>query len=422
MVLAARTAAPLDRPVETRPDLDELSDARLVATVAHVVSQPRAEPADSFILHAPLELAARTGLLAHVAPTARDQARRRIVTIADQYEAFSPPVPPPARRDFESPTAAARELGAAIDAGDLEVVDEIAAWLGRSVPAGALAPLLADALVPRLAAAGHAPILLWVLPRVAPRGELPASLLRPLARELARQPTWRVTWPDQRPPAPPQAPEALFDAIRATPRLGVPSSDFIYPVVSQVERTGVAAALLGETTGGVAPDAGARQVLRAAAWSMLDEPDDYAPYGWTHCLTLPQAVLGVARDCRDPGAALAVAATYVVAFRATMARRPLDTTAPAAESRGTLLEALEREPADAAATVWHAPTAAVPELTTELATRASVQGDAHLVKYTLACLDAADADRAEARLYLAAAASLHTYWARRAEPEDPPGA
>ena len=50
-------------------------------------------------------------------------------------------------------------------------------------------------------------------------------------------------------------------------------------------------------------------------------------------------------------------------------------------------------------------------IVSQLATRASVQRDAHLVKYTLACLDAAAADPPQRRLYLAAAASLVAWWA-----------
>ncbi len=75
-----------------------------------------------------------------------------------------------------------------------------------------------------------------------------------------------------------------------------------------------------------------------------------------------------------------------------------------------LATALEREPGDAAAAVWHAPADYVGTIRTLLATRAAVHHDAHLVKYTLACLDAADWDRERARLYLSAAASLHGWW------------
>jgi hypothetical protein len=45
-----------------------------------------------------------------------------------------------------------------------------------------------------------------------------------------------------------------------------------------------------------------------------------------------------------------------------------------------------------------------------LATSAAINHDAHRVKYTLACLDAAACDPSAARLYLAAAAYLNAWW------------
>jgi hypothetical protein len=45
--------------------------------------------------------------------------------------------------------------------------------------------------------------------------------------------------------------------------------------------------------------------------------------------------------------------------------------------------------------------------------RAAVHEDAHVVKYTLACLAAAERDRAQRSLYMAAAASLAAWWAQR---------
>ena len=92
---------------------------------------------------------------------------------------------------------------------------------------------------------------------------------------------------------------------------------------------------------------------------------------------------------QTPTVALAVAATYVVGFRAAMARNPLDATLRAADPGVDLLTALEHEPEEAAAAVWHAPPERLADITTTLATRASVHRDADLVKYTLACLDAA---------------------------------
>ena len=59
-----------------RPALDRLSDEQLFDVAARVVSVPKQEPADSFILHAPLELLARRALLRSVRPrSARSGAR-----------------------------------------------------------------------------------------------------------------------------------------------------------------------------------------------------------------------------------------------------------------------------------------------------------------------------------------------------------
>jgi hypothetical protein len=116
---------------------------------------------------------------------------------------------------------------------------------------------------------------------------------------------------------------------------------------------------------------------------MLDEPATYAPYGWTHCLTMPQGVLGVAGACTDPVAPLAVAATFVVGFRAALAAEPLGPDIPV-------------DPPE--------------ESVTDMVTYAATHEDAHLVKYTLACLDAAAWDRERAGLYLSAAAKLGRYW------------
>ena len=389
--------------------IEDLSDAELVAAVASVVRTPRTDPADSFVLHAPLELAARAALLPRVAPGERSKARAQIAAIATAYDAFGPAAPPPRDLRLASLPAAATRLADSIAAGELDEVDAVAAWLGRHVRNDELAPLLADAIVPSLAAAAHGPIFLFQMPRVAPRGELTGELLRPLAREVARNPDWQLRWFMERDPVRPASADALFSAIQATPRLGVPGSDFIYPLMSQVERQGVAAGLLSEVTS-LDVEAAARVILRAAALSMLEEPGDHAPYGWSHCLTMPQAVLGVARSCADPSVAIAIAATYVVGFRAALAVRPLDARWVPDDSGITVATALENDPDQAAASVWHAPVEQLGAIVTLLATRASTHHDAHLVKYTLACLDAAHAHPEDARLYLSAAASLHGWW------------
>src|SRR4051812_19949483 len=64
---------------------------RPAAEAAEVVAVPTGAPAASFVLHAPLGLLARVGLLRAVRPDAREQARQRIVWLAATYAAAGPP-------------------------------------------------------------------------------------------------------------------------------------------------------------------------------------------------------------------------------------------------------------------------------------------------------------------------------------------
>jgi hypothetical protein len=397
---------------------DARSDIELAHAVATTLTRPRVDAADSFVLHAPLELLARTALLPMVRPDQRDAARRRIAGIAQQFEAFGPgvgaPVPDPVA--IADGPAAARRLHDAIEAGDLDAVDAVAAWLGRHADPHEQQVLLTDEIVPRLSAAAHCPIHLYQLPRVVARGELPGGMLRPLAREVGREPAWRLSWMDGLAARQPDGrPGALFEAIASTPRLGIPGSDFIFPIMSQVEGDGRAAELLGDPVAHAPLEAGARELLRAAGLSMVHEPPDFAPYGWSHCLTMPQAVLGLALGgaTATPTRALAVAATFVAGFRAALAHRDLPPSFEPDTPGLDLPTALAAGPREAAAAVWHHPHDRQPELIAELVTRAAVHPDAHLVKYTLACLDAAAWDQSHARLYLAAAGHLHGYWSSR---------
>src|SRR5262245_31863295 len=288
----------------------DASDNRLVAAVADVIATPREDPADSFVLHSPLELVARAALLPFVAPEHRATARDQIIAIGTDFEAFGPPVAPPAADEMDSLAAGVARLVDAVQAGDLAAVDVAARWVGRTATPTELRQMLAVDVVPRLAAAAHGPIFLYELPRVAPRGEISGELLRGLARELGRAPEWRIHWIDDRRPAPPAGADAMFDALAATPIRPPEPGDtpFIYPLMSRVDEDGTAAALLAGVVDG--PDIAdrARAIQRAAAWSMLRENEDHAPYGWSHCLTMPQAVLGLAGRGIAPDTALAVAA------------------------------------------------------------------------------------------------------------------
>ena len=390
-------------------------DVAAASDVADVIGVPRRESADSFVLHAPLELLARTALLPMVRDDRRQDAIHRMREMVDEFEGFGQPVGPPAPVAPESPAAAAGALVGAVDAGDLETVDAFATWIGDHVAAAELPALLADAVVPRLSAAGHAPIFLWLYPRVAPNRELTGRLLRQLCRELARRPDWRIAWIDGPVDLMPHPGDDLFATLADAPRLGRPASTFIFPLMSRVDVPDLAPRLLAPLLGATPDEVAAHGAVltRLAAWSMLAEPTDDAPYGWSHCLTMPQAVLGVAAACASPARALAVAATHVLGFRASLAHGPLDRTISESWTPIDLpLElAIDAGPDTARAAMWHLPESGLDEAATTLATAAATHHDAHLVKYTLACLDAAAIDPAARRLYLAAAATLAGWWA-----------
>jgi hypothetical protein len=332
----------------------DTTDAALIADCAAVIDVPKVDPADSFILHAPLELLARALLLERVPASARGDARARLQWLADTYAAAGP------------------GADAALAPLDIRIDDVVAS----------------------LAAAGHAPILLSLRARVSGVSATFGDAL--VATELGRFPDWRLEWPARR-QASGVGSGDLEDRLAAPRSPGDPGSDFIYPTMHLTETSGLAAEVLDLPLRGLSVEEARRVLLRVAARSMLQDNPDAAPYGWTHCLTMPQAVLVAVDQGADPGQAVAVAATYVLGFRATQGRVRIDTAwVP------------ERE--TAAGRVWFAPDDDVPALVDDLVTFGAVHRDAHVAKYTLACLDATEADPEAGRLYLAAAAHLHAWW------------
>jgi hypothetical protein len=407
-------------------DLARLSDAELCDGVAGLLAAPKRAPADSFVLHAPLELLARAGLLPFVRPAMRERARQRIVWLGAAYEAAGPAVEEPRPRSYADRGTAVADLRRAIDAGELDDADDAAAWLAAALTPSELARALADDLVPRLGAAGHGSILLYQLRRVAPRSRRAARGLRGLVRELAREPDWKLSWHRSRRrgvtptrASTPASTDDLFERLRRPRSPGDPGSDFIHPTMSLVERSGLAAEVLDAPTRSLDVASASRALARVAALSMLQDDPTRAPYGWSHCLSMPQGVLGIADAASDPDAAIAVAATFVLGFRATLGKMDLDPAwrpeRPARDHAPFTLDS----PAEAAARVWYAAPDDVPAIVAALATRAAVHADAHLAKYTLACFDAASADPEAALLHLAAAAFLSAWWSRVPVEGDP---
>ena len=158
--------------------------------------------------------------------------------------------------------------------------------------------------------------------------------------------------------------------------------------------------------------AAAGNVIRhVAAASMLQDDPAFAPYGWTHCLTLPQAVLGISPWLENATAAAAIAATYVVGFRAAESSRDIDLHWEPERAAVDPIEALGSDPRTAAGAVFQAADDTLDAIVAELAARAAAHEDAHLAKYTLACFDAGVTAPEDRRIFLAAAASLGAWWA-----------
>ncbi len=142
---------------------------------------------------------------------------------------------------------------------------------------------------------------------------------------------------------------------------------------------------------------------------LLDDPV-HAPYGWTHCFTLPQAILSLEDVASDVTRVVRVAATHSLGFRATLGRVRLQYAL--APERPIASMPPQRGPSDAAAAVFNAGADQRQSIRAQLVERAAIHADAHLVKYTMACLTAADHDPQESALYLAAAAYLGAWWDR----------
>ena len=423
-----------------RRGLGTLGDDALLDLAADVVGVPHARRADSFGLHAPLELLARRGLLALAGPEDRAGIRRRLVWVAATDEAMSGPAEPVPSADHATVPDALAALGPALAAGDLDAVDATTAWLARWATVSDLEPL-GGPLGPRLGAAGHAPILVELAARTAPRSRPAVGLLRAPAHELARDPDMVLRWVDEVPLAGDGDVGGLLDGLAGLPQLGVPGSTFVFPLMHQVDG-GLAADALGPHLGpGTDVAAVGRALGRVAAWSMLVDDPAHAPYGWTHALTMAQAVVQLAPRSADPVRTVATAASHVAGYRAGLGSAdlvaavaagtfgdparvgndaapapealgidPAVTAVAAVEGIGAVVDALDDAPATAAAAVVGLPEADVAAVVALLAGRGGSHPDAHVAKYVLASIDAGHRDPVWARLHLAAAASLVAWW------------
>lgn len=402
---------PSDRPTPNsaweRFPLASASDARLIEAVASAIMPPKLDSPSSFALHAPLELLARAALLTRVAPSARAAARRQIAAIATRYAQAGPEIELP-RQAFDHPQQGLEALLAALREGNLDGSNAALSYLLDHLPLWQIRAALIDVVSPMLGAAGHAPIMLAGLPRLAHSIAGLGALLHAPLRSLARAAELRLSWQDHVRTEPPLAdPEAELWLRLARVSPVVAASDSIAPTLLAVQGSGDAERLLAGPCRALTPPAAQRVLLRIAALSMLRDTPAHAPYGWTHCLSLPQAVLANTDASTDPSALVAIAATHVLAFRATQSTVALPLVWDAQALAG---DGAADAPQAAAAGVYAADAASHPALITELATQAALHQDAHVAKYTLACLDAAQQDPPAGPLFLAAATYLQAWW------------
>lgn len=357
-----------------------LSDTQLVQFVGCAISRPKMNGGSSYTLHAPMELLARAALLPMVPPNARSVARMRIAGIAALYAAQGDEIV--AHTDKTIPNAK-ELLIEALREFDADRADAALVALLEDISVCEICDSLTDEIVPRLGAAAHGPILLAALIDATPRHGNLSHLLRASIRALATAntlptgPNPRLSWVSE--PIDLSGPSNLWDALADPPHIS--SSYFIAPTMLAVEADGLAARQLGRATQN-SPEVVARSLLRIAALSMLQDDPERAPYGWTHCLTIPQGIMALAPHSTDKAGLARVAATAVLGFRSTLGKVRLDKNWTSSGS---------------------------PDVSV-LAARAAAHEDAHLVKYTVACLSAAARDPSARDLFLAAADYLSKWW------------
>jgi hypothetical protein len=390
------------------------SDRSILAAAATRLAVPRVDvPPElySFVLHAPMELLARGGLLPYVQTDARHKAQARIEALVAGYERV-PPKGAAEPVEFPSVAAATSTLLQALADRDAARVDAAAAWIDARAAARDIARALAPHALPALGAAGHANIYIGLLGRAAHAGDV-RPMLRPMAGALVSDPAEPIVVPAVR--GDETATARLLRVLAGAAR-GEPSPlSFIAPLVHDAARWGVLDVLCEHGDVFAAPALAPVELLRVAAQAMLQGPSEYAAYGWTHCLTLAQGALRAGAWAGDVGAGAYMAGAYIIAHVAAYAGKPLDLAYRPEPTSLELEHALRESPAGAAGAAWHAPGHAA----TVLATAAAVNHDAHRVKYTLACLEAAAADPAADRLYLSAAAHLNAWWEAHPDDHDP---
>lgn len=393
---------------EQLPRIENLSDH---AVLMHCLDLIRdgTSGRSSFELHTPLELMARYGLLPWVEGAFRHTARAQMLATALDFRRIAKPFPaalgPSVERASVSVDAPWRDIAAALRHPRPDDLQTVGAQLGERILAN-------------VGGAGHGHLLLafaheadgWACERLVPH-------LRSFVEWFASDETTdgAALLEDLQPLAAAKRIEDVAAFLEAIPKNTAKSEHGgIRGIVDRARQTGFDCQVAADPYARPLPRCVA--ALEVAARFMLLEEDELE-YGWSHCLTLPEAACTLAENATEGGAELpaAVAVSYVAAFiSALRSGAPLPPLADAGEPatarkdlRDVLTgnDALHAAPAVALRVSEAEATSAWPPI----CSLASVRPDAHLVKYTFACLRCANRSQ-HPRLFLAAAAKLLAAW------------
>jgi hypothetical protein len=407
-----------------RRELSDVSDNNLCQQAAAIISGPATKGGNSFTLHAPLELLARHGLMPLVDPKERELARLQMVGSAALFEESAPSPEPKKIAEFPDAATAKTEFARAYKQGDANSLESIMLQFAAQFGTTNLVHVLTPLALPTLSGASHSHIGLWLLLRHARTSDVgDASLLRAAARALAGDKGQlksfsNMTLDGDQPlkQSPAEVERELLEKL-ANPTKGKGGGG-MRALITAGEATGNADSLFGDfmrrDLSNEQIDAAFRTLLRVCAHSMLQHDTQHAKFGWSHCLTLPQAACGLSSLNMNRKLALAATLVWTTAYRSVLSNKALDFswTPEKLEGEASLTEALETSPTAAAARIWHADPSERPAIKQTLATHASIRNDQHLIKYTRACLDMISFDPGHEQLYLAAAAHLCSVWVK----------
>jgi hypothetical protein len=405
-------------------NLNTLTDHELFSQVAEIIAEPKENPG-SFELHAPLELLARRRLLPFIRPAERELARLQMVSIGARYQAGGQGVPDPQNLlELPNRTEAIRLLQNAISQGDVELADRLCVSVCGQFDYGVLLEAIAGKSIWTLALATHAHIGVYNIAAAWQElGDASLKLLRGIVRGLAQNPDLEIQ-------------DTHFNQIETDAEMGDPDLDpmsveqDIGQALSDLPRiekkgvgirgtiqTGEEAGLLKDFLAKIPPMSPEKRhqlllnlTLNTSALSMIQESTEHSKFGWTHCFTLPQAAWSLAPMLANRIQMPQVTCSWVLGFQATLSQVEFAYDFEPPRITGSLSEALDSSPLEAAAVAFHAARESHPDIITELATQALIRQDAHLSKYVRACIDATKMNPQRSHLYLAGAAYLTALW------------